>query len=369
MNVINIELFSIVIISILFFDYLMKNKKNFGVNSYIFLILYLSITILSLFNIFLNLNIFASSYLRLLMIIFYSFAMIPVCCLTFYVRLNFFNDYNFKRIFLLTGISFLVYAALVIFYFCNTKMIFDRFPLHILDLLYDRGILMFSLIPLAVCLCEYISICFSKRDFNKYNIYIVLAMIIPIFSIIFNLIFRQALFFVPGYVLSMLLIYIYKNNMAIFIDSLTGLYNRRLFEIESFKKVYQKNKMFACYIDVDEFKKINDTYGHNIGDVVLKDVSNLLKTSIRKNDYAIRVGGDEFLIIIGLKKKADKDIFANRIKYKIKEYNKNHKIKMSLSFGFDFYDNEKETMDEFIDRIDKKMYENKKQKKKIISRN
>lgn len=369
MNVINIEIFSILIINILFIDYLMKNKKKFKINNYIFLSLYLSISILSLFNIFLNIGIISLYELKYLMIIFYSFAIIPVCCLTFYVRLNFFNDYNFKRILLLTGLSFFVYTILIIFYFSHTRLIIDRFPLHILDLYYDRNILIFSIIPLVICLLEYIVLCLNKRDFNKYNVYIAFSMIIPIISIILNLIFRDALFFIPGYVISMLLIYIYKNNMSIFIDSLTGLYNRRILEIGSFRRIAKNGKMFACYIDVDDFKSINDTYGHNYGDIFLKDVSDLLKYSIRKNDYAIRIGGDEFLVIIKLKKNENKEMFSNRIKRKIKQYNEVHKIKMSLSFGFDFYDEKKESFDEFINKLDQKMYDSKNKKKKIINKN
>lgn len=86
------------------------------------------------------------------------------------------------------------------------------------------------------------------------------------------------------------------------IDPLTGLYNRHVFE-EKIDPIWQLlrgvgNQMCAIAIDVDDFKKINDSYGHKVGDMYLKHISNILMEVVRGEDFAIRSGGDEFLVIL-----------------------------------------------------------------------
>jgi diguanylate cyclase (GGDEF)-like protein len=84
------------------------------------------------------------------------------------------------------------------------------------------------------------------------------------------------------------------------IDGLTGLYNRNAFLIafESLLHFAQRNQMnmIIMFIDIDNFKSINDTYGHDAGDAVLRKFSTFLKESLRDSDIVGRVGGDEFII-------------------------------------------------------------------------
>ena len=90
------------------------------------------------------------------------------------------------------------------------------------------------------------------------------------------------------------------EEMAL-IDSLTGLYNRMLFnkEIQNCMENYKKFGLpfVLTILDLDHFKKVNDTYGHICGDMVLREVSELIKDSIRKDDVVCRYGGEEFTII------------------------------------------------------------------------
>lgn len=85
-------------------------------------------------------------------------------------------------------------------------------------------------------------------------------------------------------------------------DTLTSLANRRKFN-EDFEKVIKNshkktNKVLLFLIDIDDFKYVNDTYGHLIGDQVLKRVALVLKASLRKNDKIARWGGEEFAILL-----------------------------------------------------------------------
>jgi two-component system, cell cycle response regulator len=85
-------------------------------------------------------------------------------------------------------------------------------------------------------------------------------------------------------------------------DSLTGLYNRRYFEVHLQKTVQNarlaKKTLALLYIDIDHFKKINDTHGHNIGDEILKQFAVRLKESLRSFDLVARLGGEEFVAIL-----------------------------------------------------------------------
>ena len=81
-------------------------------------------------------------------------------------------------------------------------------------------------------------------------------------------------------------------------DTLTGINNRRFAE-KFFKEEIKNDKGFRCFfclIDIDNFKSINDTYGHNAGDLVLRVLGDVLSRNIRKTDLACRWGGEEFLI-------------------------------------------------------------------------
>lgn len=85
-------------------------------------------------------------------------------------------------------------------------------------------------------------------------------------------------------------------------DELTGLYNRRCFE-ETFEKEFLRaqrynNKLTLVMFDIDYFKKVNDTYGHQCGDYILKEVSNAALQTFRKTDMVFRFGGEEFVVIL-----------------------------------------------------------------------
>lgn len=79
-------------------------------------------------------------------------------------------------------------------------------------------------------------------------------------------------------------------------DPLTGLMNRREFSVQAEKAIASNDLVFACYLDLDHFKTINDTHGHAIGDAFLAHVATILRENSRKDDLIARFGGDEFVI-------------------------------------------------------------------------
>lgn len=152
-------------------------------------------------------------------------------------------------------------------------------------------------------------------------------------------------------------------------DSLTELYNRHYFNefIQNVAKdVKNKHKsMMILMIDVDKFKYINDNYGHNVGDIVLKVVAQFLKKSVKKNDLAVRYGGDEFLVALRDSKIEAAETYIEEVKKNLDIWNnKNNLLKheLTLSIGYDIYSKDKDIL-EVISNADKMMYENKMAKK------
>jgi diguanylate cyclase (GGDEF)-like protein len=144
-------------------------------------------------------------------------------------------------------------------------------------------------------------------------------------------------------------------------DFLTGINNRkhffeRLEELISLKKREKSVNIGIIFSDIDFFKKVNDNYGHNLGDLVLIKFSQMLKESLRKEDIIARIGGEEFCIIIQC---SDNKYLAN-IAEKLRKnceslMFENINIKITASFGATFY-REWEDIDTFIKRADENMY-------------
>lgn len=147
-------------------------------------------------------------------------------------------------------------------------------------------------------------------------------------------------------------------------DSLTGIANRKAFE-EFFERIFSLAKRHSSplsliMLDLDDFKKINDTYGHQIGDKVLKSIGKLLKESTREGDMAARVGGDEFYILQPNTSREEAMTFVERLKVALEQLNLPEvPNKLSASFGVVEL-NENESMEEFLQRVDKRMFNAKK---------
>jgi diguanylate cyclase (GGDEF)-like protein len=105
--------------------------------------------------------------------------------------------------------------------------------------------------------------------------------------------------------------------MAIY-DTLTGLHNRRYFEerleVEAQKCLGSNIPLTLVMVDIDFFKKVNDTFGHTEGDQVLCKVASLLKTSVRKKDTVARYGGEEFILILPETRLEESFVIAERIR-------------------------------------------------------
>ncbi len=120
-------------------------------------------------------------------------------------------------------------------------------------------------------------------------------------------------------------------------DFLTRLYNRRKFdslieyELKQIQRYHDKD-LCLIVLDIDGFKYINDTYGHDIGDIILKDLAKIIKLSIRDSDIACRWGGEEFAISLSHTNLSDSLIVAQKIPQTKESYVFTEEVKITLLF-------------------------------------
>ncbi|MBK9584544.1 MAG: PleD family two-component system response regulator [Alphaproteobacteria bacterium] len=154
-------------------------------------------------------------------------------------------------------------------------------------------------------------------------------------------------------------------NMAL-TDSLTGLYNRRYFEVH-LEKLLQKNlasrkAMAVIMLDIDHFKSVNDTYGHNVGDEVLKTFGDRLTGSLRSFDLVARLGGEEFVVLLPDISKERAYLVAERLRRSIAERPfpcnvEGGFLKVTASLGAAVIEHGGHQIHEVLDRADKCLYE------------
>ncbi len=148
-------------------------------------------------------------------------------------------------------------------------------------------------------------------------------------------------------------------------DALTGLYNRRFgdqrLEAEAARSQRYGRPLTVVAIDLNDFKQINDTYGHAAGDLVLREFSERLNSAIRVSDVAVRMGGDEFLVILPECPTERVEAMLKRLRTIVVEFG-GHKIPVSFSAGWVGYESG-ETPEQFLERADQILYADKRARK------
>ncbi|MGM0509425.1 MAG: GGDEF domain-containing protein [Fusobacteriota bacterium] len=144
-------------------------------------------------------------------------------------------------------------------------------------------------------------------------------------------------------------------------DHLTGIYNRIKFTNEMKRELerYNRygNKLCLIMFDIDHFKKFNDKYGHDIGDLVLKEVTKSVSKEIRQTDTFARWGGEEFMVLAPETDLEAGKVFAEKLRKKIEDIKfKSHDIgEVTCSFGVTQI-NKEDNMDTFTKRVDEALY-------------
>ena len=147
------------------------------------------------------------------------------------------------------------------------------------------------------------------------------------------------------------------------LDALTNLNNRRQFETRLKQEIAitkrQSNPLCAMMIDIDYFKKVNDTYGHASGDVVLRTVATVIKAHLRESDIPARYGGEEFAVLLPYTHIEEAQIVGERLRKAIEETSvqlDNFNINVTISMGLAEFHSD-ESGEELFERADKALYE------------
>ena len=162
------------------------------------------------------------------------------------------------------------------------------------------------------------------------------------------------------------LVHIYQQTQFLnfYTDSLSMLYNRRYLErvLERIAR-NQTTDVYGIMIDVNDFKHINDAYGHAAGDRAVRHIARILSQSISAESLAVRYAGDEFVLLLRSAEPASVLALVRQVEQNVASWNESNQEPFTLSFamGYSCFDPARMTPEEFLADMDRHMYENKRQ--------
>ncbi len=226
---------------------------------------------------------------------------------------------------------------------------------------------------------EYHSTCpyFRKEDKFHYcistsiseNVYLIINFVLDTQDQLDNL--KQNISFIKSYINESapsieVKVLMEALRQSAFRDGLTGLYNRKFLEEHSKKLIPQaKREKFnigVLLLDMDHFKAVNDEYGHDIGDKVLKELSRILLENVRESDIVVRYGGEEFMVLLLNVKSTENALdIANKIRIKVSENDidvyAGAKLRKTVSIGLSLFPDDSTNFESVIKNADIALYE------------
>lgn len=189
--------------------------------------------------------------------------------------------------------------------------------------------------------------------------------VIPLLSAIAQTMFYGLSLVWPATAVAFLLVFIYIELRNLQKDHLTGINNRRQLEEHLATQLIHNKQFSLIMIDVDDFKQINDTYGHTEGDAALQEVSRALENCLRQNDFAARFAGDEFIVVLDSLTATDKIIERIHHTLATNDTKRNYELKISTGYAFST-ELEKKNATELLAIADRRMYEQKRCSKIMV---
>lgn len=234
------------------------------------------------------------------------------------------------------------------------------FPLHV--------VLSFGLIGVACIMVLANRKLLERRNFRALLLFIVPQVIGTSLQVVFyGLSLNWAAMMV-----AILIVYLHLQDRGLNTDFLTGIYNRRHFEqiIRNRIRRIGEDQSFALILaDMDDFKKINDQYGHKAGDEALKKAVHLIQNGLRKDDLVARFGGDEFYVLLELSSSVALQSAIKRIYQTFESFNAGSALpyQLSISMGGTVYDPKNAlSAEEFLRQVDHLMYTEKARRKSVL---
>lgn len=164
-----------------------------------------------------------------------------------------------------------------------------------------------------------------------------------------------------GFLLTRVVILNKKLEHLVTVDPLTGAYNRIQFDVLIEAEIDRANRygntFSVIFMDIDHFKKINDKYGHQTGDEVLKSFTDIIEKTKRASDIFSRYGGEEFIILAYATDIDNALICAERLRKHIEHYSFDKVGKITCSFGVTEFRNKKDTSHSVLKRSDEALYQ------------
>lgn len=237
-------------------------------------------------------------------------------------------------------------------YFIDTNNIYSRLSFSFIPYMIDYGYMIFSLVI-------YIKF---RNTVKRYFFFPMEAFMLPAFigSIIQGVFFGVSVIWVAN-TIALNALYLNLLSERTFIDPLTGLYNRGYFN-RLLKRLGTGDDDFASglMIDLNDFKAINDNLGHDVGDMALKDVGELLIVNLPDGALAARTGGDEFFVLVPGALTPTVDDIRDRIEQAVRAFNaeNNRPYTINFSIGTALYDpaDGEDAEEKFLKRLDDAMF-------------
>ena len=237
---------------------------------------------------------------------------------------------------------------------------------------YHRGPLFWLpvSITMLIMIAAFIMIGINRKNIESTYFPALLIFAIPPFlGVIFQSFIYGISLMLNCVVLSELIIFFNIQNGGLYTDYLTGIHNRKRLETYMSEKINASTEtrtFSAILLDLDNFKAINDTFGHDVGDDALAVSAKLLKSCLRANDFIARFGGDEFYIILNISDPNVLDSAISRITASVNKYNQSSTkpYQLGFSMGYAVYDYQAGMkLEDFQKKVDMLMYQNKRAKK------
>ena len=169
-----------------------------------------------------------------------------------------------------------------------------------------------------------------------------------------------------GVAIGLVLLFINVQKESSYVDVLSGLFNRQYLNklLLHSKKGNAVRALAGIMLDIDDFKSINDRFGHIVGDHAIFSAGKILRTSVGDQGIVCRYGGDEFIILMYIRSQKEITDMIDTIKAQVTLFNESEKkpYKIEFSIGYSTFERQHESVDDFLKKLDASMYEDKNRK-------
>jgi len=364
---INLSVFSLVILLLIYFNVRHPLQKKLPQNHVFSLIVFYAglVIFLDILSVLSNgqpgmLSFFMNKTFNLILL---SLDIIPPMLWLVYVYLQIYQDMNYARrlkrplaaLFILNVLLCTISLSTGWIFYLDAANVFHRSPLYWVNLGLGYFLIFYSVAVVVN----------NRKNMKKKLCQALVVFMIPVtIGGLFQFVYSGGALTWAGITLSILTVYFNIQNKSLNTDYLTGLHNRRQLDhymMQKIKDSNEKRSFSAILMDLDEFKHINDTFGHFVGDQVLQATASLIRVSVRTDDFVARYGGDEFCIILDTDDISLVEKVERRIQSNLEKFNRSNKeaYPISLSIGYGVYDaGSQQSYEEFMAYIDSLMYRN-----------